>query len=211
VQTAVGGAVLQLVASLLQLRGLEPQLCPIEDSATGAVLCFNGEVFGGAVQVPSEANDGAILLHALMGHPRESSQPQEPAASQQQECLTIQGVGCKERHAQQGQMSTQVAKRGAAVSGVLSSVEGPWALVLWDPSCTSLFFGRDVMGRRSLLAHFPSEQVGQGALCFTAPLAGAAAKPWELGPGNLQVGQTYKDWGSFGSRLCSQRTFQESI
>lgn len=56
---------LLLAASLLQLRGAaRVARCPLVAPATGAVLCFNGELFGG-LAVPGGANDGEALLAAL--------------------------------------------------------------------------------------------------------------------------------------------------
>lgn len=38
---------------------------------------------------------------------------------------------------------------------VLGPIRGPWALLFWDPNRQRLWFGRDVLGRRSLLVHWP--------------------------------------------------------
>ena len=66
-QLHVAGSILQLLASLLQLRGIQPILgcTPLVDKSTGNILCFNGEVIGG-LHVPPGANDGQCLLEALL-------------------------------------------------------------------------------------------------------------------------------------------------
>lgn len=44
----------------------------------------------------------------------------------------------------------------AEIPALLSRLRGPWALVYWESSASTLWFGRDVMGRRSLLiGHSP--------------------------------------------------------
>jgi len=39
-----------------------------------------------------------------------------------------------------------------------SKIQGPWALVFWHEAIETLWFGRDVFGRRSLLIHEPDER-----------------------------------------------------
>ena len=39
-----------------------------------------------------------------------------------------------------------LTRPGACVPEVLSSIRGPWALVFWQPSARTLWFGRDVVG-----------------------------------------------------------------
>ncbi|GLI65455.1 hypothetical protein VaNZ11_008836 [Volvox africanus] len=43
-----------------------------------------------------------------------------------------------------------------SVPELVSRLRGPWALLFWDPIRQLLWFGRDLLGRRSLLVHFPS-------------------------------------------------------
>ncbi|KAI8466953.1 MAG: asparagine synthase-domain-containing protein [Monoraphidium minutum] len=100
-------ATLLLAASLLQLRGAHRVRTPLA-AASGGVLCYNGELFGG-LPLPPGANDGEALLAAL-----------EAAAP-------------------------------GAVPGVLSALRGPWSLLYWRPATCTLWFGRDWLGRRSLL------------------------------------------------------------
>ncbi|KAF5842503.1 hypothetical protein DUNSADRAFT_6747 [Dunaliella salina] len=147
----VGGSVLQLLASLLQLRGCKPSSTPLQIPDRGScsqhhasspatsplVQKSNEEVqqehldarnvlcyngeIFGGLHVPAGENDGRHLLEALS------------------EC-----DGCHPEV-----QSNHVLK-------VLNSLRGPWAVIFWQPSTRTLWFGRDFFGRRSLLAHFPS-------------------------------------------------------
>ena len=49
-----------------------------------------------------------------------------------------------------------ITKRVASMASFLKSLHGEWAMVLFDPISEHLIFGRDSLGRRSLLWHFPS-------------------------------------------------------
>jgi len=44
---------------------------------------------------------------------------------------------------------------------ILSQLRGPWALVYWQARDRRLWFGRDVLGRRSLLVHWPDRRHGR--------------------------------------------------
>ncbi|KAL4436929.1 hypothetical protein ABPG75_004068 [Micractinium tetrahymenae] len=59
---------------------------------------------------------------------------------------------------------------GAHVPAVLSGLRGPWALAYWHAASRTLWFGRDLTGRRSLLVHAPSAADGRLILSSSAPL-----------------------------------------
>ncbi|KAH9509730.1 Asparagine synthetase domain-containing protein 1 [Bulinus truncatus] len=44
---------------------------------------------------------------------------------------------------------------------VLESIHGPWAFIYWQADAKKLWFGRDMLGRRSLLWHLPSHSDDQ--------------------------------------------------
>ena len=44
--------------------------------------------------------------------------------------------------------------------GVLSRLRGPWSIVYWHSASSKVWIGRDFMGRRSLLVHWPSASDG---------------------------------------------------
>ncbi|KAI8828651.1 asparagine synthase-domain-containing protein [Chytriomyces cf. hyalinus JEL632] len=45
----------------------------------------------------------------------------------------------------------------ATLLGTLSRLRGPWAILVFDAPSSTLYFGRDFLGRRSMLAHFPDQ------------------------------------------------------
>ncbi len=66
-QVTAGSAAFAFLGSLLQLRGTTLSRNPLQHPASGSILLFNGEVFGG-LDVSPGANDGQTLLQALC-HP----------------------------------------------------------------------------------------------------------------------------------------------
>jgi asparagine synthetase B (glutamine-hydrolysing) len=84
------------------------------------------------------------------------------------------------------------AADAAAVVGVLSRLRGPWALIYWSPEARTLFFGRDALGRRSLLRRGPTAADTRLVLASCAPAgpAAAAAGFEEVPPGvhGLRIG-----------------------
>lgn len=73
---------------------------------------------------------------------------------------------------------------GAGVVPALSRVRGPWALAYFDaPRCT-LWFGRDVLGRRSLLVRHPTAAHPCLLLASAVPCEAPLIGDWlELPPG----------------------------
>lgn len=61
-----------------------------------------------------------------------------------------------------------------AVPAVLSRIRGPWALVYWQPALRRLWFGRDAIGRRSLLLCLPRPGDARLVLTSVGPLPPAA-------------------------------------
>lgn len=45
-----------------------------------------------------------------------------------------------------------------SVLSTLGKIQGPWSFIYWQESSRSLWFGRDVFGRRSLLWHLPDSE-----------------------------------------------------
>ena len=125
---------LNFAASLLQLRGLEaPSAVPLHDTASGNVLCFNGEVFGG-LNVADGQNDGLALLHALEG------------ASGMAGCTLW--VACLFTHVAVtlGNVSVPCRDCSPDVPLLLGRLRGPWSLIYLNQATGMLWFGRDIMG-----------------------------------------------------------------
>ncbi|KAK3282635.1 hypothetical protein CYMTET_9632 [Cymbomonas tetramitiformis] len=55
-----------------------------------------------------------------------------------------------------GPDDTCATRASGEVLSILSALRGPWALLYWQASSRTMFFGRDGIGRRSLLMHWPS-------------------------------------------------------
>ncbi|KAL0019585.1 hypothetical protein WJX79_003455 [Trebouxia sp. C0005] len=68
---------------------------------------------------------------------------------------------------------------------VFNCLRGPWAAVYWHADTRTLWFGRDVLGRRSLLLHLPSSPDDCLCLVSAAPaalVANLGGKTWSARP-----------------------------
>ncbi|KAI9684725.1 MAG: hypothetical protein M1829_000100 [Trizodia sp. TS-e1964] len=118
---------LSFLSTVLSLRGagITPQ--PLVHQSSGSVLCWNGEAWS-IKGAPVSGNDAEQILELLVN-----------ASIQSKE---IQSTADKQRF---------LLDR---FSSAISSIAGPYAFVFWDQPNRRLFFGRDVLGRRSLLQRF---------------------------------------------------------
>ncbi|XP_061991324.1 uncharacterized protein LOC133709560 isoform X2 [Rosa rugosa] len=57
------------------------------------------------------------------------------------------------------------------VPNVVSRIKGPWAIIYWQESSRTLWFGRDAFGRRSLLVHWPTVEDSRFLLSSVSPVA----------------------------------------
>lgn len=140
-------ATLEFVATTLQLRGALPISQPLRDHCNN-VLIYNGEVFDG-LPIKFDENDGQVLLDLL--HKCCSCHCHSKCAAPQS-CSCTESKVCTNSH--------------ASVPELLSTIKGPWALVFWQAESRMLWFGRDALGRRSLLVHWPSQ--GDQRLVFSS-------------------------------------------
>ncbi|MCO5579970.1 hypothetical protein L7F22_033837 [Adiantum nelumboides] len=128
--------VLEFLATTLQLRG-SIQICqPLKDCHNN-VLIFNGEVFDGP-NVESNENDAQVLLDSLGDC---------CSCVCHAECASMDSCTCL--------FSERDSRIHTSIPQFLSTIKGPWALVFWQAESGILWFGRDVLGRRSLLVHWP--------------------------------------------------------
>ncbi|CAK9224092.1 unnamed protein product [Sphagnum troendelagicum] len=130
-------ATMDFVGASLQLRGTYPISQPLQDSS-GNLLIFNGEVFGG-LEIRVGKNDAEVLMNSL----RDCCPC--PCHAFPKTC----GEVC---HC----ILDLLSDYHKTVPDVLSSLRGPWALIYWQVASQVLWFGRDAIGRRSLLLHRPS-------------------------------------------------------
>lgn len=71
---------------------------------------------------------------------------------------------------------------------LLSRIRGPWAVVFWHAESQTLWFGRDVFGRRSLLKHEPTPTTPQFILSSTLPKINASSDDFlDVCPGIYRV------------------------
>ncbi|XP_045158705.2 asparagine synthetase domain-containing protein 1-like isoform X2 [Mercenaria mercenaria] len=61
----------------------------------------------------------------------------------------------------------------AQITTLLSQVQGPWSVIYWQATRKTLWFGRDVFGRRSLLWHLPENHTEAFSL------SSVQIKPWK--------------------------------
>ncbi|KAJ0096147.1 hypothetical protein Patl1_16689 [Pistacia atlantica] len=116
-------------------------LQPLQDSSKN-ILVYNGEIFGG-IHVESDSNDAEVLMRTL-------EQCCSCNSNREATCLCKGSGRC-------------------SVVDVLSAVKGPWALIYWQDSSRTLWFGRDAFGRRSLLVHWPTVEDPQLLLSSVSP------------------------------------------
>ncbi|KAK0537390.1 hypothetical protein OC834_000834 [Tilletia horrida] len=120
-----------LHASVLSLRGQQITPQPLR-SAQGFLLAWNGQIFGRL----NEGDDAALALGAMGIDPL-----LDPAKNDGQELLRLL----------EQSVYAPVEDLGPILAGLLRTVEGPYAFVLVDTVSNRLYFGRDPLGRRSLL------------------------------------------------------------
>lgn len=113
-----------LCSTVLSLRGSLTVTQPYQDSEGKYTLCWNGEAWSVNGETTS-GNDTKVIHRLLVDALEPSSSSEQPPI----EPLTIARI----------------------VAEVLSQVAGPYAFVFFDRSRGHLFFGRDFLGRRSLL------------------------------------------------------------
>ncbi|XP_057420965.1 uncharacterized protein LOC130714995 isoform X2 [Lotus japonicus] len=136
-------AELHFIGAILQLRGTIPLVQPLFDVSRN-VLVYNGEIFGG-FHLASDCNDAEFLIQTL-----------EKCCSCGS-CLTGHCVTCGK----------------SSIPDVLSTIKGPWAIIYWQDSSSTLWFGRDAFGRRSLLVHWPTEDDSTFLLSSVSPVSQA--------------------------------------
>ncbi|EYU28871.1 hypothetical protein MIMGU_mgv1a002623mg [Erythranthe guttata] len=136
---------LRFIGATLQLRGVNPVIQPLTDSYHN-VLVYNGEIFGG-VHLSSDSNDTEILMQSL--------------------------ANCCSCTSHEGRCRSSTCSEGSreSVPELLSRIRGPWALIYWQDSSKTLWFGRDAFGRRSLLVHWPTHNDSRLLLSSVSPLS----------------------------------------
>ena len=90
------------------------------------------------------------------------------------------------------------ATDAGSVPGVLSRLRGPWTVIFWQERQRTLWFGRDFMGRRTLLAHYPDADDPRFLLTSTEDIINWART------GSLH-------WMTFGLACCAVEMMHTSM
>ncbi|MCJ1396387.1 hypothetical protein MMC18_009277 [Xylographa bjoerkii] len=116
---------LVFVSTVLSLRGNAIVEQPLVDKNSGSLLCWNGEAWK-LDNEPITGNDAQAVFDALLKTTQGSSPGREMQPCERE--FRVQAV--------------------LKIIGILS---GPFSFVFYDALSQQVFYGRDVMGRRSLL------------------------------------------------------------
>jgi asparagine synthetase B (glutamine-hydrolysing) len=136
------------ISSVLSLRGDHVSVQPFVDPASGSILCWNGEAwkFNGK-DIPG--NDTEFIFDRLLEAGRSEISTNGTALIRQ----------------------TRLQK----LLGTLSSITGPYAFIFFNGPSRNIFYGRDCLGRRSLLTRADS----QGNIIVTSISTGDSTASWE--------------------------------
>lgn len=118
-------------ATVLSLRGSLVVEQPLEDAQSGSILCWNGQAWklNGTTIVD---NDAVVIMSSLV------------------EAVGSDTLSSTKYKALEG-ATTQ------AVLRVMSSISGPFAFLFFDAQSQMIFYGRDSLGRRSLLQNIATD------------------------------------------------------
>ena len=136
-----------LCSTVLSLRGSVTVVQPYQDPDGKYTLCWNGEAW--SIGRKSASGNDTRAIHKLLADALESSSTVENSCQHALESASM-------------------------VAGALSQVAGPYAFVLLDHAHHRLFFGRDFLGRRSLLKQVTHD----GDLIISSITDGDPANGW---------------------------------
>ena len=148
---------LTFVSTVLSLRGDTVTRQPLRDESSGSILCWNGEAWRMSL-VDIAANDTKTVFLEFL----KSSDPVSPHQHGVDGCHTELGDGC----------ASETLSR---VLCTLDSIKGPYAFVFLDRWHRRLFFGRDTLGRRSLVYRITRN----GSITLASVSDGDLSKGWK--------------------------------
>ncbi|KAL8904462.1 MAG: hypothetical protein Q9207_003260 [Kuettlingeria erythrocarpa] len=129
---------LSFVSSVLSLRGKSLVTQPLQDPFSGSVLCWNGEAWKLDNKLIQE-NDARVVFDVLL----------KTVGSDDSSLLSDGGRDVDE-----------------AVAQVFSRVSGPYAFIFYCATNRSVYYGRDFLGRRSLLRSGEAGRVTISSLTY---------------------------------------------
>ena len=140
---------LTFVSTVLSLRGDSIINQPLEDPKSGSLLCWNGEAWK-IDNALVQGNDAKAVFDLLL----QASQP----------CSTCPHHG-----------SFPPDQGLQNVIQAIESITGPYAFVFYDAQCRRVFYGRDALGRRSLVI----KRYGAGSLAISSVPDATEADGWD--------------------------------
>lgn len=135
-----------LASTVLSLRGIRVVSQPYQDDQKRFTLCWNGEAW--SVDGAQPFGNDTEVIHRLLMQSLESKS-----------------------HESESETAFENAVR---IASALSRVAGPYAFVLFDHARGWLYFGRDLLGRRSLLKKIDQS----GDLVISSVSDGDATAEW---------------------------------
>lgn len=140
---------LTFVSTVLSLRGDSVIDQPLEDPDSGSLLCWNGEAWK-IDNALVQGNDAKAVFDLLL--------------QASQSCSTCP---------QDGSSSPDQGLQNAIQA--IASITGPYAFVFYDAQSRRVFYGRDALGRRSLV----TKRYGAGSIAISSVSDAAEVDGWE--------------------------------
>mmetsp|Transcript_22529 Transcript_22529/g.64805 ORF Transcript_22529/g.64805 Transcript_22529/m.64805 type:complete len:700 (+) Transcript_22529:128-2227(+) len=186
---------LTLLASVLHMRGdeLTPQPYVMEDEDDLFVLCWNGEVY--SYDFSSALNIGDV---ALDEETYDAAEEVEHFRSDTKDIMTIISSAVRNAGAHPAGGSLENSSEHKAVASAMSHVRGEYSFICYHHAkggdeTESLYFGRDPLGRRSLLLAgdgLADDGPPLSQLTLTSTAFGAGGKT--LPTKELEAGKVYR-------------------
>ena len=134
---------LTFLSTVLSLRGNSVVGQPLQDLESGSLLCWNGEAWKvGGQNV--QGNDAECVFDLFLGATRRHSDNADDTLITHDHSLQ-------------------------SVAEMLSSITGPYAFVFYDAQHHRVFYGRDALGRRSLLRRqYSATTIVLSSICDSA-------------------------------------------
>ncbi len=160
---------LTFLSTVLSLRGDQVVCQPLEDPLSGSLLCWNGEAWK-IDDTSFGGNDVQPIFSLLL------------------EAIRHENVGAADK-------STAYTKSLQAVNNVFARLAGPYAFVFYDARHQRIFYGRDILGRRSLVFNMS----GDSNLIISSISDGSVSDAWCEVEANgiymldLAIGQTHSE------------------
>ena len=143
---------LGMTASVLHMQGNTICSQPVQSSSSASILCWNGEVFGGCLSIIHNSHQSdTYSIYTLFNDLWNS--------------ILTEHNWTNKVHFSNEEKTLLADKFGSCITKALSEqILGPYAFLYYQFTIQTLYFGRDPLGRRSLLIHIPQNFVWEGKL-----------------------------------------------